>query len=252
MKLQLIRNAALWLEYGGTSFLIDPMLGEKGAYPPIINTENDLRNPLIGLPGEVGQWLKPDAVIVTHLHNDHWDEAAVSLLDKEIPIICQPEDEGRITAQGFLKMIPAGVEENFGHTLLVRTGGRHGTGEIGSMMGPVSGFVLKAPGEPVLYIAGDTIWCEEVREALEQHNPEVVVVNAGGARFVSGDPIIMTGRDVAEVCRHTPEAQVIAVHMEAINHCLLTREELGKEMKANGFGYRVFIPADGEAISLSQ
>ncbi|MBY9081077.1 MBL fold metallo-hydrolase [Paenibacillus sp. HN-1] len=252
MKLQLIRNSAIWLEYVGTSFLIDPMLGEQGAYPPIINTENDLRNPLVGLPGEVGQWLKPDAVIVTHLHNDHWDEAAVSLMDKEIPVICQPEDKERIAAQGFLKVIPAGMEVSFGQTLLIRTGGRHGTGEIGDMMGPVSGFVLKAPGEPVLYIAGDTIWCEEVKEALELYHPGAVVVNAGGARFVSGDPITMTGRDVAEVCRQAPEAKVIAVHMEAINHCLLTREELGKEMKANGFGDRVLIPADGEAISLSE
>jgi hypothetical protein len=48
----------------------------------------------------------------------------------------------------------------------VRTGGRHGTGEIGEKMGPVSGYVLRGPGEPVVYIAGDTVWCPEVAAAL--------------------------------------------------------------------------------------
>ena len=43
-----------------------------------------------------------------------------------------------------------------------RTGGQHGTGEIAEMLAPVSGFVLRADGEPTVYVAGDTIWCDEV------------------------------------------------------------------------------------------
>jgi len=56
----------------------------------------------------------------------------------------------------------------------------------------------------------------------------VIVVNAGGARFLEGDPITMMPQDVIHVCKAAPHAQVIAVHMEAINHCLLTRGELAK------------------------
>ena len=37
-----------------------------------------------------------------------------------------------------------------------RTGGQHGDGEIGRKMAPVSGFVLSAQDEPLLYLAGDT------------------------------------------------------------------------------------------------
>ena len=83
-----------------------------------------------------------------------------------------------------------------------RTGGRHGTGEIAEMLAPVSGFVLRAEGEPTVYVAGDTIWCDEVRAALDEHAPDVVVVNASGARFTEGDPIVMTAEDVATVARH--------------------------------------------------
>ena len=56
--------------------------------------------------------------------------------------------------------------------------------------------------------------------ALAAHEPDVVVVNAGGARFTSGDPITMTADDVVAVAAAAPDARVVAVHMEAINHCL--------------------------------
>src|SRR5581483_4046190 len=117
-------------------------------------------------------------------------------------------------------------------------------------MAPVSGFVLRADGEPVIYIAGDTIWCEEVSEAVQKFQPEVVVVNAGGARFLEGDPITMTPDDVIAVCRAAPRAKIVAVHMEAINHCLVTRSDLGFQLEAARVGERVVIPADGERITL--
>jgi hypothetical protein len=58
----------------------------------------------------------------------------------------------------------------------------------------------------------------------------------------------MTAGDVIRVCRAAPQAHVVAVHMEAINHCLLTRAELAKQ--AESAGVRVVIPDDGEEVSL--
>ncbi|AIQ45438.1 hypothetical protein R70723_05655 [Paenibacillus sp. FSL R7-0273] len=248
MKIQLIRNAALWLEYGGLSFLIDPMLSEKGANPPIVNTANDRRNPLVPLPGPAEQWLKPDVVLVTHLHQDHWDAAAVSLLAHNLPVLCQEGDQEKIGGQGFLNVtaVPDDKPLHFQNVTLTRAGGQHGTGETGELMGKVSGFIFKAEGEPVLYLAGDTIWCGEVKEALDEHLPEVVVVNAGGAQFVTGGLITMGEQDVVDVCRYAPDAAVIAVHMEAINHCLVTREMLRDRLAEEGLLERVRIPIDGE------
>jgi L-ascorbate metabolism protein UlaG (beta-lactamase superfamily) len=100
-------------------------------------------------------------------------------------------------------------------------------------------------------VAGDTIWCPEVEEALDAHVPDVVVVNAGAARFLEGEPITMTAEDVAKVCHALPDALVIAVHMEAINHCLLTRDDLKEEMQKEGLAERVRIPADGETLEVS-
>lgn len=48
--LQEIRNATVKISYGGTTFLIDPMLAKKGAYPGFENTyRSNLRNPLVDL-----------------------------------------------------------------------------------------------------------------------------------------------------------------------------------------------------------
>jgi L-ascorbate metabolism protein UlaG (beta-lactamase superfamily) len=102
----------------------------------------------------------------------------------------------------------------------------------------------------VLYVAGDTIWCDEVAEALDAHAPDVVVVNAGAARFETGDPITMTADDVVAVARHAPQARVVAVHLEAINHCGLSRADLHQRLQAEGLTDRVTVPEDGAEIPL--
>jgi L-ascorbate metabolism protein UlaG (beta-lactamase superfamily) len=76
----------------------------------------------------------------------------------------------------------------------------------------------------------------------------VTIVNAGAARFLSGDPIVMTADDVVRVCRVLPTTRVIAVHLEALNHCPLTRDELQQKLREEGLLRRVEIPEDGATI----
>lgn len=137
-----------------------------------------------------------------------------------------------------------------GQIQIRRTGGQHGTGEIGRRMAPVSGFILSSKREPGLYIAGDSIWCEEVNQAISENDPEVIIVNTGAAQFLEGGPITMTAPDVAQVCESAPESKVIAVHMEAINHCLLNRADLQNYLNRRELSDRVEIPDDGQAISI--
>jgi hypothetical protein len=85
-----------------------------------------------------------------------------------------------------------------------------------------------------------------VRSAISVHSPDVVVVNAGGARFNFGDPITMTPADVVTTAEATP-GKVVAVHMEAINHCVVTRADL----RAATSEPRILIPEDGEALALN-
>ncbi|MFK7694900.1 MBL fold metallo-hydrolase [Paenibacillus sp. HJGM_3] len=248
MRLQLVRHATLWLEYAGVTLLIDPMFSEAGANPPIANSGNERRNPLVPLPAPVENWLQPDVILVTHLHQDHWDRVASAALSKDLPVLCQPGDEEKIASTEFASVLPIHHTHKWEKISITRTGGQHGTGEIGRKMGNVSGFVLQAEGEPTLYVAGDTIWCDDVKAALDTHRPDVAVVNAGGARFVAGDPITMDAEDVASVRTYAPYTQVIAVHMDTINHCLVTREELRRRLAGKGLLDRTLIPEDGEWV----
>jgi L-ascorbate metabolism protein UlaG (beta-lactamase superfamily) len=73
-------------------------------------------------------------------------------------------------------------------------------------------------------------------------------VNAGAAQFVEGGPITMNAADVIDLAQGVPSTQVVAVHMEAINHCLLTREELRHHLRRMGLAAWVLVPEDGEEI----
>jgi L-ascorbate metabolism protein UlaG (beta-lactamase superfamily) len=224
-SLTLVRHATLLLETSLGRILVDPMLRAAGTTPPIENTPSPQRNPLVELPLPAAEVLHGvDLCLVTHLHGDHFDD----LVPLDLPIVTQPESADELRRRGHTH-----VETT--HPGLTMTRGRHGTGEIGAAMGPVSGWVVDG-----IYVAGDTIWCEEVETALREHDLHTVVVNAGGARFDVGDPIVMTAGDVQRT-REATDARVVVVHLEAINHCLEKRDV-----------YRaldgVVVPDDGETL----
>lgn len=251
MELQLIRHATLHVRIHGIVLLVDPMLGDAGSMAPIQNSANPRPNPLVPLPFPAEQaFAGVDAVLVTHTHRDHWDATATELIPRRMPIICQPEDVAKFREWGFEDVRTIHTSAAFGLVTIVRTTGRHGTGAIGEAMAPVSGYVLRSRAGESLYIAGDTIYCPEVADALARFRPKYTVVNCGGARFLEGDPITMTAEDVIEVARTAPFTEVIAVHMEAINHCGVTRDELRRKLCEHKLCERVRIPADGEIYSL--
>jgi L-ascorbate metabolism protein UlaG (beta-lactamase superfamily) len=237
MRVTLVRSATVILELRGRRILVDPMLDDAGARPPIENTANPVRNPTVPLPYAAEEVVRGiDAVIVTHRHRDHLDARAEELLPRDVPVFCQPEDEVALCALG-LDARPVTDTAAWDGLRITRVPARHGSGRIAELLAPVSGFVLDS-----LYLAGDTVWFEGVEATIERHRPQVAVVNAGGAEFLEGGLIVMGIEDVREVASRVPT--VVAVHLEALNHCFLSRGELREAVPG------VLVPEDGETLVL--
>ena len=246
MRLTLVRSATVILEIGELRLLVDPMLADAGAYPAYENTQQPAPNPLVPLPMPIETVLDGiDAVLVTHLHSDHFDAVAQMCLPRSVPILCQPVDAVRIGERGFKDVRPVETSLDLAGVQVTRVGGRHGHGAMADLLGPVSGFVFAAAGQPTVYLAGDTIWCREVQVVIETLRPSVIVLNAAGAEFLEGGLIVMGLDDVAEVRGAAPDAAVVTVHLEALNHCYLSRAELRQA------GLRLIVPADGEQFDFA-
>jgi len=248
LRIQLIRSATLRISFGKKIFLIDPWFAEKGYGPSYAGR---VASPLVNLPMPVGEILEGvDAVIVSHLHTDHFDEVARGALDRDIPIFCHARFAEPINAFGFSNVKSLSGTVSFGDVRLSVTDGRHGPDEILGEMGPVSGFVFRAKGEPTLYWAGDTILCDEVRDVITTECPDVIVVHGCGAVWNGIGPLVMDRSMVFETLRISGSAAIIACHLDAVDHATVSRKLLRKaSLKEPEITKRLSIPEDGEVLN---
>ncbi|MBT2258921.1 MBL fold metallo-hydrolase [Priestia megaterium] len=252
MKINQIRNATIIVEYANRKFLIDPMLAEKGTYPPFPNSaRQDQKNPLVSLPTSVENIIEDiDAVIVTHLHLDHFDEAAQRILPKDIKMFVQNEEDAtEVRNAGFQNVEVLQEDTAFEDIQLIKTKGEHGRGEILKLAGLVCGVVFKHQSEKTLYVAGDTVWYDEVQKVIDIYKPEILVVNGGDNQFFEGGSLVMGKEDIYEVYKAAPNSQIIVVHMEAVNHWNLSREELKSFISEKRIASTVLVPDDGESYT---
>ncbi|KGQ69642.1 hypothetical protein A1D23_08915 [Chelonobacter oris] len=257
VEIQQIRNATMKITYADTTFLIDPMLSKKGAMPGFAGTPNShLRNPLVELPLPVEEIVKADAIIVTHTHEDHWDTAAQQQIPKNIPIFAQHAADAKLIRDaGFTDVRLLSENSEFNGVRLIKTGGQHGTDEmmrmpqLKALLGEAAGVVFQAPQQKTIYLVGDTIWRPEVETALRRYQPEIVILNSGNAQ-VSGlkGSIIMDEQDVYRTSQVVPNADIVATHMEAVNHALLSRKALAEFVEQKGIAKQTHIPQDGETL----
>jgi L-ascorbate metabolism protein UlaG (beta-lactamase superfamily) len=249
MHVRLIRNATLRLRYGGTDLLIDPMLSVRRAIRAMGDSTE--RNPTVDLPCPIEEVIGgTEAVVVSHLHPDHFDEAAFGVVPRDLPVYCQPGDGERLAAAGF-DVTELDGPVTFRDVEILPVDGRHGSGPILERMGSVLGLVLRSPGEPTLYWAGDTVLCDPVRDVISTTHPDVIITHSGGAR-AGGTTILMDVADTLEVARLAPKATVVAVHLEAVAHAPVTRSELRAAADAAGIDPdRLVIPDDGDTLTFS-
>ncbi len=249
MQLHLIRNATLRINYAGHQFLIDPFLAAKHT---VESFAGKALNPLVDLPCSPEAVIQDiEMIIVSHLHIDHFDQLAQDLLPKDIPLFCQPENEDKIVEKGFQQVTLIGDAIRWEGITISRTPGKHGTGKWGERMGKVSGFVFQAEAEPTVYWCGDTIWCEQVEQVIADTQPDVIITHSSGAEFDKDDPIIMNADQTLAVCKAAPQARIVAVHLDSLDHGTVSRADLRTQAASEGISdQQLLIPADGEILVL--
>lgn len=249
MEIQLIRNATLRITCSDSLFIIDPYLAPKHSLPSYAGKSP---NPLVDLPCSPQEVIDGiEMALISHLHTDHFDPAAQNLLSKSLPIFCQPGNEEYIQGKGFQLVTPIKDSMKWQNITITRTEGQHGTGSVLADMGQVSGFIFQAANEPTVYWAGDTIWYQAVKEAIEKFQPDIIVTHSCGAVWGDNVLIVMDAGQTAELCHAAPNSKVIAVHMEALDHATVSRQSLRTYAETAGITPdQLLIPSDGEKLSL--
>jgi L-ascorbate metabolism protein UlaG (beta-lactamase superfamily) len=255
MKITQLRSATIIVEHQQYVILVDPMLADQGEIPPLKwLTVHPARNPTIALPGNANEMLsRVTHCLITHCqkgHFDHLDRQGKKFLrDKRTPVFCTEADSDYLRSRGFdVIEIRTNQTSDFLGGSITPTPCLHGAGFAGRFMAHGSGFVIRWLEQPVLYLSGDTVMTDDVRTCLLQHKPDISVIPAGGARFEVGGEIIMGMDDAIAFCKLNPGI-TIANHLEALDHCPVTRAGLRAAAQGAGVSDRLLIPLDGETIA---
>lgn len=254
MKIQLIRNACMIIHYNEHRILVDPCLNPKGSLPPYtLFRKKPKLNPVVDLPPNAESALsKITAGLITHIrygHFDHLDREGIRLLvQKQIFVYCNSLDEPYLQRHHIHTMpLKLNQRSEFltGHITAFPTA--HGHGLAGALMRPGAGYFIEPAGEKSIYISGDTVMTQMVSHVLNDLRPDISILNAGTAVIDFGRPILMPLNEQLDFIRSAP-GKVIAVHLDAFNHCLTTRDMLRDAVSKAGLSDKVMIPADGELM----
>ena len=169
------------------------------------------------------------------------------LRERQTPLICTPHDAPYLARRG-LRVQPLPQDHQRPSAFL---GGQirtlrctHGRGLVGRLMEHGVGYFIQLPGEPSLHLCGDTVLSPVLRRFLTEQQPDVCVAPAGGARLDLGGEIIMGLDQVLELTTLL-KGQVVANHLQALNHCPVTRDALLAAAREAGLSQRLWVPEDG-------
>jgi len=249
MKMQLIRNATMRLNYASIGILTDPLFAAKHT---LSSYAGKSRNPLVDLPMSPPEVLVDvDMVLLSHLHSDHFDRCAQEILPKDMEFCCQPQDETRLKKMGFSKVHPVVDEITFNGVRIIRTEAQHGKGSVLDEMGPASGYVFISSQDPTVYWIGDSIVYEKIFKTIDRFRPEVIITHSSGAVWgKSNELIVMDAEQTLRICRYATASRVVAIHLDSLDHGTVSRKDLDlKRKQADVSSNHLIIPNDGEKLT---
>lgn len=259
-SLYFVGTATTVIRCEGFTVLTDPNFLHRGqrAYLGFGLTAKRLSEPALG----VADLPELDAIVLSHLHGDHWDRVGQRGLDRDLPILTTPHASRRLQWRGFPR---ATGLRTWGEQVLVKgtrqlrvtaVPGRHAPGAWRALLPPVMGSVLEfgpVAGTPTtrVYLSGDTLLYEAIAE-IPRRFPELDagVVHLGGTTLPGGLVVTLDGETGADLVRLVDPAVVVPVHIDDYPLFRSPLSAFTDAMAARGLADRVRTVARGDTVSL--
>jgi L-ascorbate metabolism protein UlaG (beta-lactamase superfamily) len=234
-RLTHIGGPTLLIEVGGWRLLTDPTFDPPGgSYKFGWGTGS---RKLAGPALDTSQVGPVDAVLLSHdHHDDNLDARGREMLDSVDLVLTTESGAGRLGggARGLAPWETTRIEtEGRAPIEVTATPCRHGPPLSHPLVGDVIGFALEweKQDQGVLWISGDTVLYEGVRQISDRLRVHTAVLHLGGVRFPITGPLhyTMTGRDAVELCHLLQPKVAIPIHYEGWQHFREGREAIERE-----------------------
>ena len=265
LELTFIGTATVLLRYGGLTLLTDPNFLHRGQYAWLGKglVSRRLTDPALRVED-----LPPlDGLVLSHLHGDHFDRVARRGLRADLPVVTTPHAARRLAARRPLghgltdvRGLPTWDEAELsrGRTRVRVTAapGRHARGALQGVLPPVMGSLLEfsTPGAApfTLYVTGDTLLVEEVRE-IPRRFPwiDAAVVHLGGTTLPGGLVVTMDGAEGADLVEVVRPRQTVPVHHDDYGVFRSPLSDFRAEAERRGWAEHVRWVARGETLTLT-
>jgi L-ascorbate metabolism protein UlaG (beta-lactamase superfamily) len=235
-RLTHIGGPTVLIEVEGWRLLTDPTFDPPGGkYRFGWGTgSTKLSSPAVS-PSELGP---VDAVLLSHDHHeDNLDPAGRALLPSAGVVVTTVAGAKRLGGEtrGLAPWATTRLEHPGRPSIeITATPCRHGPPLSHPIVGDVVGFGLDwaDQGDGVLWISGDTVLYDGVRQVADRFKVDTALLHLGGVRFPVTGPIhyTMTARQAIELCELIRPRVAIPIHYEGWKHFREGRDEIEREL----------------------
>lgn len=253
-----IGTATVLLRYAGFNILTDPNFLHRGEQ---VKLGYGLRSKRRTNPAMEIEELPPlDLVVLSHMHEDHFDRVAEERLDKSVPIVSTHHAAASLKKMGFerpraLKTWQSlTVTKGRAQLRVTSMPGKHGPGPLSAALPPVMGSILEFQREPGqtalrLYITGDTLVHDDLKEIPRRFpNIDLALLHLGGTR-VMGIMLTMDGKQGVEAMRIVAPRLAIPIHYNDYTVFKSPLSDFAREVKAAGLESKVKYLKHGESYT---
>jgi len=244
VRLTHIGGPTVLIELAGWRLLTDPTFDPPGRKYNFGwgTSSRKLAGPALGA-ADVGP---VDAVLLSHdHHDDNLDDAGRSLLPSAGAVLTTAPGAKRLggNARGLAPWESTRLVAP-GRTPIevTATPCRHGPPLSRPLVGEVVGFALRWDGQQngVLWISGDTVLYDGVREVADRLEVDTALVHLGGVRFPVSGPLryTMNAAEAVELCGLVKPRTVVPIHYEGWKHFRQGREAVERGFAGAPAGFR--------------